>query len=266
MSEKKNREKKRERAEVSKFNPVPLFRSYGSTRKEYEPFERLLVFMQRAFVVIFLSLVFFVIGLSAVSWFVYGGLFVKTFIITVAAVISLLILSKPARKRFVLNRKLKKLCEKNRFDLDLERGFWESLKWSPNKIDFTVRAGKKIYYVKLLSVTPYRCKLYLDSENKLSIVKPPMKNRFAVIFDFKTKRRELDLDFSAVRDFESLETVKVLLVNPVCEEIYYKASSVSSVLTGNGGKHFGYNVFSATGFMNYVVRMADAELSKKVIH
>jgi hypothetical protein len=252
----KNRKRNlEERAGMSKYNPVPLYRSYGKTKKEYKWWEDFLVFIQKAFTVFLLGITFFAIGVAAAAWFQFGGLMVQTLIIAVTSLIVFFIYTKTLRKRLSLNKKLKKVCVENHFDLTFERSLFDSLRWSENETDITVITKNHIFYVRLLAVPKYRCRLYFNSATEISVLKPPPNNKFSVIFGFKAKTKTFKLDFSNARDFEGKKTHKIILVNPVCEEMYYKVSQNSSVQTGNGGEHFGYQVFTASGFVNFLSRI-----------
>ena len=55
--------KKKPRAEVSKYNPMPIYRAYGHTKKEYWLWEEFLAFIQKTVAVCFLLLIFSVIFL-----------------------------------------------------------------------------------------------------------------------------------------------------------------------------------------------------------
>ena len=259
--------KDKQRAEVSKYNPVPLYRSYGSTKKEYDLWERFLVFVQKAFVIILMGLIFVLIATGIISWMLFGGILVQTIVITVTALILILKFTKVMRKRLSLNKKLKKACKENHYELSFDRPFFESLKWSEDNHDMTVVTKNAVFYVHLLAVPKYRCHVCFDSATEIRIVKPPLKNKFTDIFEFKTKTRSLSLDFSGVREFGSKKSIKVILVNPVCNEMYYKSSAVSTVQTGNGGEHFGYKIFTASGFINYLSRFEkEAPEASKSFH
>lgn len=248
------RNKNRYPAEISEHNPVPLHRSYGKTKKEYELWECFLALMQKIVAIVFLGFIFYIIAVGIISWMLFGGILVQT-LITLATVSILTIrFTKTLRKRLTLKRKLKKACEKSHYDLSFERPFLKSLKWSSDQSDITITTRHAIFYVHLLPAPTYRCLLYFDSASEIRIVKPPLKNKFSVIFDFKTKVKKLSLDFSDAREYDGKVTKRIILVNPVCNEMHYKVSDVSTSQTGNGGEHFGYQIFTATGFINYLSR------------
>ena len=252
----KNKKRKPdERAEVSTYNPVPLYRSYGSTKKEYKWREEFLAFFEKAIAIVFLGLLFFTLGIAVYAWLCFGGILVHTALTVTVALILFFIYTKTLRKRLTLNKKLKKVCKENHFDLSFERPILKSLKWSEKETDITIVTPHNIFYVHLLAVPKYRSHICFDSESEIRIVKPPLNNKFTVIFDFKAKTKKLSLDFSDARQFEGKKTHKVILVNPVCGEMYYKISQVSTSQTGNGGEHFGYQIFTASGFINYLSRV-----------
>ena len=264
---KKQKKNPNERAEVSEYNPVPLYRAYGSTKKEYKLWEEFLAFIQKAFTVIIIGLLAFAFGVAIFAWMRYGGILVQTAVTVAVFLILFFTFTKTLRKRISLNRKLKKVCAENRFDLKFERSTIESLKWSENKSDITIVTPNNIFYIRLLAVPKYRCHICFDSAAELRIVKPPLNNKFTVIFDFKTKTKTLSLDFSDAREFEGKKTRKIIIVNPVCGEMYYKVSQISTAQTGNGGEHFGYQVFTASGFINYLKRIDEVSREEsKILH
>lgn len=263
MKDKKRKPDKR--AEVSEYNPVPLYRSYGSTKKEYKWKEELLALFEKAIAIVFLGLIFFSLGISIYAWIKFGDFLFKTVIAAIILLFLLLFYTKTLRKRLSLNKKLKKLCYKNNFELRFERSTLKSLRWSENKSDITVVTPHHIFYVHLLAVPKYRCHVCFDSASEIRIVKPPLNNKFTIIFDLKPKTKKLSLDFSDTRQFEGKKTHKVILVNPVCGEMYYKISQVSTSQTGNGGEHFGYQIFTASGFVNYLKRIDEVSREESKI-
>lgn len=263
----KRRKKDDMRPEVSKYNPVPLYRSYGSTKKEYKWREELLTLLEKVIAIVFLGLIFFTLGISVFSWLRFGGILVHVVVTATIALFLFFVYTKTFRKRLSLSKKLKKVCMENHFDLTFERPVLKSLKWSEKGSDITVVTKNHVFYIHLLAVPKYRCHICFDSASEIRIVKPPLNNKFTVIFDFKAKTKKLSLDFSDTRQFEGKKTHKIILVNPVCGEMYYKISQVSTSQTGNGGEHFGYKIFTASGFVNYLARVdkENAEASK-IIH
>ena len=254
-----------ERAETSKYNPIPLYRSYGKTKKEYELWERFLALLEKIFTIVFLGLIFYIIAVSVISWMIYGGVLVRTLVTVVTITVLSIYFTKTIRKRHLLYRKLKKACAANHYDLNFERPFFKSLKWSKDQSDITIITSHAIFYIHLLAVPSYRSILYFDSASEMRIVKPPLKNKFSVIFDFKTKVKKISLDFSDARKYDGKITKKIILVNPVCNEMHYKVSEISTSQTGNGGEHFGYQIFTATGFINYLSRFENDLYEKSKI-
>ena len=256
-----------ERAEVSEYNPVPLYRAYGSTKREHKWWEEFLAFIQKAVAIFVMGLFIFAIAIAVYAWLRFGGILVQTAVAVTAFLIVFFIYTKTIRKRISLNKKLKKVCLENHFELTRGRSFFESLKWSENKTDMIIVTKSAVFYIHLLGVPKYRSHICFDSASEIRIVKPPLNNRFTIIFGFKAKTKKLTLDFSDVRQFEGKITRKIILVNPVCNEMYYKVSEVSTSQTGNGGEHFGYQIFTAGGFVNYLKRIdEDSREASKILH
>lgn len=264
---KKQKKNPNERAEVSEYNPIPLYRAYGSTKKEYKLWEEFLAFILKAVAIFVMGLFIFAVGIAVFAWLRFGGILVQTAITFTVFLLLFFIYTKTIRKRISLNKKLKTVCLENHFELTRGRSFFESLKWSKNKSDLTIVTNSTVFYVHLLAVPKYRCHICFDSASEIRIIKPPLNNRFTVIFGFKTKTKKLTLDFSDARQFEGKKTRKIILVNPVCGEMYYKVSNISTSQTGNGGEHFGYQIFTASGFVNYLKRIDEVSREEsKILH
>ena len=150
--------------------------------------------------------------------------------------------------------RLKRLCKERKYKLDFQRGFFESLRWSSNKCDIVLETSNRVYYAHMLAVRKYGSKLCFDSSCRMHTIYHPTKPLLTTVFDIKTKIRKYDIDFSNVPENEGEKrVVKVIVVNPVCEKMLYK-DFLSTIVTGNGGEHFGYTVFAGTAFINFVLR------------
>ena len=252
------RRDKKIRPEVSERNPVPLYRSYGVTRKEYTVIETLKTWLERIAAAFFLFIPATALALGLVALLLYSNALTKVILWTAIICFVFSAVTKKARIRLKLNKNIRKLCRNNRFDLDFERKFFESLKWSDDGCDLTVETKSRIYYVHTLYVTRRRQTLLLESADTIKLITPPPRGRLWVvlgsIFHFKTKTKLLKLDRSGDRSIGGKEAVPVILVLPNCNNISYRLSSASTVPTGNGGEHFGYTVFTAKGFMNFLPR------------
>lgn len=248
---------KNQKTEVSQFNPVPRYRAYGVTRKEHAFVELIKIWLLRLAAVLILigPIMMIAIGLTAIM--LYSPLLEKA--LTWAAIILFVLsaITKKVRNRLKFNRKLKRFCKKENFGLCFEKKFVESLKWSPDKRDLTIETPSRIYYLHVLHVGKARQKLLFESAQKISLITPPPRHKFSVIFDLKTKIKDFELDLSGDRSIGNKEAVSVILVLPGCLNMSYRKSNVSTLPTGNGGEHFGYTIFTAKGLMNFLPRYED---------
>ena len=249
---------KKQKAEISKFNPVPRYRAYGITRNEYAWVEHVKLWLVRIAAIIILGIPSTALALGSIAVLSYSSLVIKTILWTAIASFAIAALTKKVRIRLKFNKKLKKFCKDKRYALDFERKFFESLKWSQDQCDLTVETESRIYYVHTLYATKARQKVLFESAKTIKLITPPPKGRLwvvlGIIFNFKTKTKTLSLDLSGDRSIGKKEGVPVILVLPSCQNMSYRLSNVSIVPTGNGGEHFGYTVFTAKGFMNFLPR------------
>ena len=254
---------KNQKTEVSKFNPVPLHRSYGVKKKEYEAIEILKMWLERIIAVLLLLVPATALAVGLIAVMLYSSPLMKVIFWLVASIFVFLAFTKTTRNRLKFNKKLKRFCKRENFDLRIERDFWKSLKWSDDKCDFTVETPSRLYYVHVLNVKKARQKILFESESKIKLITPPPRNRFSIIFNPKTKVQALSIDFSEAKSFEKKEAAKIILILPGCLNISYRQSNVSIIPTGNGGEHFGYTIFTAKGFMNFLPRYEENLRMKK---
>lgn len=252
------KQNKKARHEISERNPVPLYRSYGVTRKEYSAIETLKMWLERIVAAFFLLIPATALTLGLVAVLIYSNALTKVVLWTVIIYLVLSAITKKARIRLKLNRKIKKCCKNNRFDLDFERKFFESLKWSDDGCDLTVETASRIYYIHTLYVTKARQKILFESAEAIKLITPPPRGRLwtvlGIIFNLKTRTKALSVNLSGDRSIGKKEGVSVILVLPGCQNMSYRISSASTVPTGNGGEHFGYTVFTAKGLINFLPR------------
>ena len=135
-----------------------------------------------------------------------------------------------------------------------EQNFFQSLVWSADRQDFRLETERAIYYARYLTVRKYRSSLYLENANLLRLLKRPINNKFTVIFDRKPKSKYYPINFQIPSEPTDKQVIKALIVNPVCEEMYYKRKEGGYEVTGNRGEHFGFTVFTGSGFIDTVKR------------
>ena len=253
---------KKTKVEVSKYNPVPLYRSYGVTRKEYAWAERLKkLFIDLAAVLALAGPTIYIVA-AVIAIFLFSSILAKVLLWTSVVIVSAVFFTGKWRKRLSFNTKLKRLCKKENFKLCFKRNLRESLAWSPDKYDLTVETPSRLYYVHVLPIEKRRQKILFESEKEIFITTPPLKNRYTAVFDIKPKVKSLALDLHKIESSSSKEVVTIMLVLPSCEDMSYKRSNVTIIPTGNGAEHFGFTVFTAKAFLKLLTRFELNTLGK----
>ena len=137
-----------------------------------------------------------------------------------------------------------------------ERSFFQTLQWNPSGYDFVLKTKDTAYYVKYLTIRKYRSTLYFDSPELLRLIKAQSRNRLVRIFSISSKLQYYPLDFQIPEHGSAMKAVKVLLLNPVCEEMKGKNIEGGYEATGNGAEHFGVFVYTGSGFLETLGREA----------
>ncbi len=242
---------------------VPLHRSYG-VKKRLRPWqEKMELGISKIFLFWILGVLLFVSSVSVICFFLYfPEMWIKLVIGIAVGVIFTVRRTRTIRKRAKFSRSLKKMCREKKFRLTREQSFFASLIWSGNREDFVLETGSCIYYARYLTVGKYRSTVYLEKPDEIRLVKRPLQNKFTTIFDIHPRVKHYPLDFeigdrvSSV--WEHKRVVKAMIVNPVCEDMRYKKKDGGYETTGNGGTHFGYTIFTASGFLETVRRNENA--------
>lgn len=263
-SSKKQKKKEADTSKGSKFNPIESYRSYGKTKKEYAFMEYLKRFLARGVVVIMMISLLSILATGSLAFLLYGNVLISFLAMFSMALIFFAKFSKPIRRRLKFQKKLKKLCREKRYKLTFEQSFIDSLFWSPEKLDFTLNTGTHLYLVHYLTLPKYNASLtFMDSENFV-YTKHRLRNPFTLIFDLKDKSKNYSVKFPEKYVLDRKKTVKAIIVNPVCRDIFRKNENGSIEATGSGGDIFGASVFTGTGFLENVRR--NEEFSKEKIN
>lgn len=243
---------------------VPLYRSYG-VKKRLRPWqEKIELTFGRVIVLWVLGVLLFAVAMCTIGFFIaFPELWVKVLIGAAAVLFVAVKLTRTLRKRRTFCKKLKKLCKSQNYRLTYVQNFFQSLFWSGNREDFILETGSCVYYVRYLTVRKYRSSLYFEKNDAIKLVKLPLNNKFTLIFDAKTRTKYYPIDFTIDEKISSIwknkRQIKALVVNPVCAEMLYKSKDGGYESTGNGGEHFGYTVFTGSGFLETVRRNEEKE-------
>ena len=240
--------------DAQKQDEVPLYRSYGVTRN-YRPFLGSMGTGALVAVALWIVGLFaLVISFGLVAFLFYGQLLLVTLFYLLVGIILVTVSTRTLRKRMKFRRRLKKLCRKEGYRLEYRRSLLSSFSWDEKQIDFLLNTKTTLYEVRLLTLKKYNASLLFESEETMQYVTYPYRNAFTTILNFQPKCRTYPLDQTPATVRGSRTAVKVLLVNPVCREMFYKDGDGARVATGSGAELFGYTVFTATGFLETVKR------------
>ena len=258
-NEKENARKNLEdRPERVQTEDVPIYRSYGVTKKVNPIARKIRDLIAKILVVGLLvgelSIIFIVTFMLAF----YTDLLVATALFLVLFTIFFLNATKLLRRRLKFLRKLKRVCKQNGYELEFKRNFFKSLSWAEdNAIDFVVKAGKYTYYVKLATSKRFLSSFTFISKNQMKYTKIARHNRFTIILDFKDKSYMMPIEFPAGIDENDKYSVKAILINPAVMNIEKKGNDGVIIPTGSGEKLFGYTIYTGTGFVESIKRNSE---------
>ena len=247
---------------------LSLYRSYG-VKKRLRPWqEKINLTVGRVAVLWVMGVLLLALTMCLIGFFIaFPELWVKVLICAVAALTVAVKLTRTIRKRRKFCKKLKKMCKSEKYRLTFVQNFFQSLIWSGNREDFILETGSFVYYVRYLTVRKYRSSLYFEKPDAIKLVTRPLNNKFTLIFDFKPKTKYYPIDFTVDEKISSIwgnkKQIKALVVNPVSAEMLYKCKDGGYESTGNGGEHFGYTVFTGSGFLE-TVRRNEEKLSQTI--
>lgn len=236
-----------------------LYRSYGVKRRLRPWQEKINLTFGRVIVLWMLGVLLFAAATCVVGFFVwFPELWVKVLLGVLAGGFAVFRLTRTLRKRRRFCKKLKRLCRAKKYRLTYVQNFFQSLVWSGNREDFVLETGGCVYYVRYLTVRKYRSSLYFEKPDAIKLIKRPLNNKFTLIFDMKPRTKYYPIDFTIDERLSTIwgnkKQIKALVVNPVCAEMLYKSKDGGYESTGSGGEHYGYTVFTGSGFIETVKR------------
>ena len=240
---------------------VPLYRSYGVKRWLRPWQEKIELTFGRVIVLWVLGVLLFAVAMCIIGFYIaFPELWVKVLVSVLVGGWLLFRLTRTLHKRRTFCKKLKKLCKSQKYRLTFVQNFFQSLIWSGNREDFILETGRCVYYVRYLTVRKYRSSLYFEKPDAIKMVKRPLNNKFTLIFDIKPRTKYYPIDWGEKASvWGNKRIVKALVVNPVSAEMFYKSKDGGYESTGNGGEHFGYTVFTGSGFLETVRRNEEKE-------
>lgn len=248
---------KRRRVETE---DVPLYRSYGVTRTVNPVLRAIGNFFANALTILLLTAELAIILIFTFLLAFYTDILVATTLFTVLFSIFFYNATKLLRRRARFIRKLKRFCKKNSYEIDFHRSFLKGFYWARGEaVDFTLKAGKRTYYVKLATTKRYLSSFTFISKNEMKYTRIARRNIFTTIFDFKDKTYSVPIAFPKYIDDSDKNVVKAILINPAVSSTQKKGNDGVIIPTGSGEKLFGYTIYTATGFMESVKRIEEEE-------
>ena len=126
-------------------------------------------------------------------------------------------------KRLILFFKLKRLCKRNGFTLVKNKIFWFLGRNGSSKYDFFIETKEKIFKVKLFSVKYKVSFLFFRSDSIYYTERyiTPVPRVFIPITSLKKRFPEITEDFEKKDEWYIKREISVLLLNPVCTEVYF---------------------------------------------
>lgn len=248
---------KKTRPEVSEYNPVPLYRSYGVTKRESiftKINEILAVFVGwiiyiPCFIIIFIGTAFMVYAMGSVG-VVFSSLAVLLFVYFV--------LARNIRKRARFIFKLRKKCRNLGYVFKFKRSFLSGLKFNKEGIDLEVYTPDKIWYLRFMTPKTHKSHITILNKFEMEIKTNITRSRMKRILGLDTvKVRRIDYSFNEVFKRDNIETQKVLLVNPVPFDMFKMDIDGARIPIGTGEKLYDYIMLSANGFINTLQREYD---------
>lgn len=239
---------------------IPIYRSYGVTKKVNPKMRAVRNFFAKAITVIFLAMELALMLIGTFMLAFYTDILVATISFIILFSLFFFNATKLVRRRAKFWRRLKKTCKEKRYRLKIERGFFKSLSWAENDdVDFTLRAGKYTYYVKLATSKRYLAGYTFISKTEMKYTKIARRNIFTTILDFKNKTRSVPINFPKGIDDNDKYTIRAILINPAVMNIEKKGSDGVVIPTGSGEKLFGYTIYTANGFIESIKRNAEEQ-------
>ncbi len=254
------RNKKKARPEVSEINPVPLYRSYGVTKKE-TIFTRINEVI--ATVLEWLLYITYIIMIVIGTLFMIklGGALAIVCVFIPTVLFVFFVLARKKRKRAKFLSKMKRQCRRFGYTLEKKRSFLKGLKFNKKGIDFIVHTPTKKWIVRFMTPRKKKCHItFLNKETiEIKTIKRQIKLRLGIFGsgDLDTGRnkvRFVSYSFDDSISFDNIEAQKVLLINPVPLEMFKTEGSGSRIPIGTGERLYDYIMYSGTGFINTLER------------
>jgi hypothetical protein len=250
---------KRSRVQKSEINPVPLYRSYGVTKKEGF-FAKLNNVIAAVLAAILFALLFVTWGLGIYILISMLGTIGIAFAIGSVAAFVYIKFCRKIRKRVKFLRRLKKHCKRMGYTLKFHRGFFAALKLNGQGIDFTVDTGKKLWTVRFFTPKKHLSHIIFEDKNHVGIKTNITKSHFKFVLGFNNpKYSQFEYRYDDRIELKDRKSARALIINPVPHEVFKKDSDGAVIPIGTGERLFGYIMFTGSGFLEYLARDDDAQ-------
>ncbi len=244
----------KQRPQISEIDPVPLYRSYGVTKKEgfFAKFNIVLARIIATVLLLFITAID--ISIIAVMLYMLKQIGVVILVVIVFSIIYFGAL-KTVRKRKKFIRKLKRVCKKNNFRLEFHRSFSKGMKFNTQGLDFTVKTNAGIWCARFLTCKR-KSNLVFEDKNTITVQTNIFTNKIKEVYGLSQKKHiRMDYSFNDALPTSSLPVVRALILNPAPFSIFKKDSDGVIGTTGNGEQMYGcYTVFTGSGFISTILR------------
>ncbi len=227
---------------------MPSYRYYGVRRRAHPLRDKLLELLWFGLAFALFAIYAVIIGLVAYGFFFHSQeMWIKSLSAAVIVCIIVLRMTKTLRRRRRFSRRLKKVCTNAEAQLCLRPKFVRSPAWQKNREDFRVEVGQRVFYVHYLMPKKYRSSVYLQKSGEIRVETKPPNNKFTIIFSRKTKIAYYSTEMK-MPTLDGRRVIHAIVINPDCSKIFFENKDGGFEITGNGGEHNGFTVYTAKGF------------------
>ena len=246
--------KTQKRPDISKYNPVPLYRSYGKTKNEsiFAAINEMLVTVI-SFAFLGICLAFIVIG---IVFFIYALQKIGVIIVCFSALLfTYFVILRSFRKRVSFLMKLKRKCRKFGYKIEKKRGILQGLRLNREGFDLIVNSRDMKWYVRFFTPRRHASHITILDKNTIEVKTNLYSNTWKILLKLnKVKVKRYDYSYDDEIYSSGIKTTKVLLVNPVPHDMFKKDRDGAVIPIGTGEKLYDYTIFSGSGFINELQR------------
>ena len=243
---------------------VPLYRSYGTTKKVNPWLILANMTLTKILGLIFFAFQFFIMGLSVYFIFLYGGKLLPTLITVITVWIILGLETRAFRRRAKFVKRIKRFCKKNGLRITFTQTLLDSLYWNNDeKLDFILETKDEIFYVKFATAKSSLTTMTFLSRNEMRYTKHRRRSAFQTIMGLHDKTKIMKINFPDYIDETKESERKIIITNPTPRDIFVKTNDGVVVPTGSGERIHGYTIYSGAGFMDMLKRAQEENKEKQ---